>query len=385
MRQLPQMKPRGRSDMPAGRPLAVVAAGQPVAPRPRAPARESGAEVRYSWLCPTATDRDRFFEMQGKLKYARFGVILMSITIAAAMLPEYGWSSFAALVPIVALVLGGAWRLERRRRPELWVFYTTVVNSLVCIGIAAALAGGPRTPLVCMVAVPVAIVATRFSTRGLLAGVPMAVAVILLTTLGIDPGYVAHHPESIGVPLSLVGCFALYMHPLVSSDVRHRTDSTLDALTGLLNRRALNSRMREIAQQASLTGQPVSFLAADLDHFKEINDKWGHSVGDEVLREIAQTMRRSLRTFELLYRIGGEEFLLVLPGAHRPNAFAVAQAIRAAIASSRPAGLAVTCSIGIATAYGTDVQLGALSAAADTALYTAKRRGRNRVEVHERS
>jgi diguanylate cyclase (GGDEF)-like protein len=382
MRQLPQLKTRARSDTPAGRRLAVVGTGRSDVAQAVRPSREPSAEVRYSWLCPTATDRDRFLEMQAKLKYARYAALIMGAVVATAMLPNYGWSSFASLVPIVAIMLAGASRLEQRRRPELWVFYTTVVNIQVCIGIAAALAGGPRTPLVCMVAVPVAIVASRFSARGLLAGVPMAVAVILLTTLGVDPGYVAHHPESLGVPLSLVSCFALYLYPLVSSDVRHRTDSTLDALTGLLNRRALNTRMREIAQQAALTEQPVSFLAADLDHFKEINDKWGHSVGDRVLRETADTMRHCLRTFELLYRIGGEEFLLVLPGTEQRDAVALAETMRTAIAASRPADLDVTCSFGVATAYGADVQLTTLSAAADTALYAAKRRGRNRVEAH---
>jgi diguanylate cyclase (GGDEF)-like protein len=339
--------------------------------------------VRYSWLCRTAADRDRFMEMQAKVKYARYGVMMMAVVIAVAMLPDYGWSSFAMLVPMIGLVLAGARHLEQRRRPELWVFYTTVVNIQVLIGVIAAVTGGPRTMLVCMLAVPVAMVATRFSTRGLTVGVPLSVVVVFAATIGVDPGYVAHHPESVSVALSLVGCFALYMHPLLSSDVRHRTDSTLDALTGLLNRRALNSRMGEIAQQAALTGQPVSFVAADLDHFKDVNDERGHSVGDRVLRETADTMRHCLRTFDLLYRIGGEEFLLVLPGAEQRDAVALAETMRTAIAASRPADLDVTCSFGVATAYGTDVQLGALSAAADTALYAAKRRGRNRVEAHQ--
>jgi diguanylate cyclase (GGDEF)-like protein len=119
------------------------------------------------------------------------------------------------------------------------------------------------------------------------------------------------------VPLTLVLCVAVYVSPLVASDVRHRADSTLDQLTGLLNRRALEPRFAEIAEQAALTDLPVSVVLADLDHFKSINDEHGHGVGDAVLRDVAYAMRRTLRTFELLYRLGGEEFALLLPGARR--------------------------------------------------------------------
>src|SRR5436305_11618067 len=128
------------------------------------------------------------------------------------------------------------------------------------------------------------------------------------------------------------------MSPLLDSAIRHRADSSLDELTGLLNRRSLASRMAEIAQQAALTGQPVSFVSCDLDHFKHVNDQSGHSTGDVVLREVADVMRRRLRTFELLYRVGGEEFLLVLPGGDEPSAFAIAESLRVAVAEAHPAG-----------------------------------------------
>jgi diguanylate cyclase (GGDEF)-like protein len=98
----------------------------------------------------------------------------------------------------------------------------------------------------------------------------------------------------------LVLCAAAYVSPLVESDVRHRADSTLDQLTGLLNRRAFDLRFAEVSEQAALSAQPVSVVLADIDRFKTVNDEHGHGVGDAVLRDIAHVLRGSLRSFELL-------------------------------------------------------------------------------------
>jgi diguanylate cyclase (GGDEF)-like protein len=345
-------------------------------------ARDVQSDHVRSWLCATRSDRDRFMEMQGKLRTARLATLAIGVTIAAVMMPRLEWGLVAVAVVMVGVVLLGGAHLERRRRPELWVFFTTVVNFQGLVAVGVVLTGGPRTPLVCMSAVPVGMVATRFSRRGLIVGAPISAFVVLATTLGVDPGYVAAHPESLVVPLALVVCIALYMDALLSSDVRHRADSSLDQLTGLLNRRSLEPRLAEVSQQAALTGQPVSFVAGDLDEFKLVNDKWGHSTGDLVLSQASDAMRGCLRTFELLYRIGGEEFLLVLPGADENEALAIAESLRAAIQDADPGGLGVTCSFGVATSHGADVAFDPLFKASDRALYAAKRAGRNRVELH---
>ena len=104
---------------------------------------------------------------------------------------------------------------------------------------------------------------------------------------------------------------------LRESDIEHRGAAVLDPLTGMLNRSALNGRVAEIEEQSKLTGQPVGLIVADLDHFKAINDTHGHAVGDAVLRHVAYVLRRELRAYDLAYRLGGEEFAIVLLGADR--------------------------------------------------------------------
>jgi diguanylate cyclase (GGDEF)-like protein len=321
--------------------------------------------------------------MQPKVRVARLTNVGIAAVIAGLMAPRVRWPLVALCVAMCAITLIGGHRIERHRRPELWAFFTSVVNIQVMLGLGAVLAGGPRTPLTCMSSVAVAIVATRFSARGLMVGVPLGIAVAIAATLGVDPSYVLHRPESMLVPVALVICITMYMLPLLNSDLRHRADSRLDELTGLLNRRSLESRMDEIAYQASLTGQPVSFVACDVDHFKNVNDEAGHVTGDLVLREVADAMRSRLRTFELLYRVGGEEFLLVLPGADEHAAASIAETLRAAVAEARPAGRTISCSFGVATAVGADATLAFLRRGSDIALYDAKRAGRNRVEVYD--
>lgn len=164
------------------------------------------------------------------------------------------------------------------------------------------------------------------------------------------------------------------------SDIRQRADAILDPLTGLLNRKALTDRFAELAEQAALTGEPVALVMCDVDEFKTVNDAHGHERGDAVLKDLAYVIRRSLRSFELVYRLGGDELLIVLPGATAATARDLAEAVRAAIEAARPGGLDVTVSIGVASAHG-GVAFDALFRDADDALYRAKHDGRNRVAL----
>jgi diguanylate cyclase (GGDEF)-like protein len=153
----------------------------------------------------------------------------------------------------------------------------------------------------------------------------------------------------------------------------------LDPLTGLLNRSSLAARVAELEQQARLTGAAVSFVVVDLDSFKRVNDTYGHDRGDAVLRDVAYEMRKSLRSFELIYRIGGEEFLILLPGVEMAEAMQIADRLRLAIEDARPGELKLTLSAGVAMGAGAHVSYDDLFKAADDALLRAKREGRNRV------
>lgn len=154
-----------------------------------------------------------------------------------------------------------------------------------------------------------------------------------------------------------------------------REQALRDPLTGLLNRRALEQRAAE--------GTPQVLVLMDLDHFKRINDRHGHAVGDAVLRDFSARLQRNLRADDALYRIGGEEFALLLPQADLAQAQRRVQALRELLARQRLGGLAepVTFSAGLAAGGVPHEPLAQWLARADQALYRAKQGGRNRSEV----
>ena len=158
-----------------------------------------------------------------------------------------------------------------------------------------------------------------------------------------------------------------------------------DELTGLPNRRALLQRLETELERARRHAQPLSVLMVDADHFKAINDTHGHAAGDQVLRHLAALLTKALRAGDWVGRLGGEEFLAVLPDASLEHTRSIAERMREAIAAApcaTPHGvLAITVSIGAATHRGDGETSAALLQRADGALYTAKTEGRNRVAV----
>jgi diguanylate cyclase (GGDEF)-like protein len=161
----------------------------------------------------------------------------------------------------------------------------------------------------------------------------------------------------------------------------------VDGLTGLANRRAAATALHGEAARAERLETPLSVVLADLDGFKDVNDAHGHAVGDAVLRAFADVLRETLRESDVAGRWGGEEFLLLLPGADEDGAAHLAERVRAGIAArSIPGmhGLRVTASFGVAE-YAGETNTEQLVAAADSALYRAKRAGKDRVERAERA
>ena len=162
--------------------------------------------------------------------------------------------------------------------------------------------------------------------------------------------------------------------------------SLTDALTGLRNRRALDQELATRFATAGRYHRALSVAVVDVDHFKQINDSFGHQMGDIVLREVASLLRRGTRATDVVARLGGEEFCLLLPETGLFEAAQVGEKIRALIASSVADFPGVTVSVGIASMPHSHVQSAEeLMFAADAALYRAKNNGRNRVECEKRT
>ena len=182
------------------------------------------------------------------------------------------------------------------------------------LAIAAGRSGGPESQMLPWIVLPTAFSAARFRGQVVVADVALGIA-LLGATLGVSAGDVAHHPEGVLVTVVLMISITAIVFVLSAAEVEQRGEAVLDHLTGLLNRTSLQRRFEELAQQAALSDEPISLIVFDLDAFKAINDEQGHARGDVVLRDVAYLVRKQLRSFELVYRLGGEEFLVVLPGA----------------------------------------------------------------------
>ena len=153
-----------------------------------------------------------------------------------------------------------------------------------------------------------------------------------------------------------------------------------DHLTGAYNRRAFDAALRQAMLQAEQAGQPLALLLLDIDHFKAVNDRHGHDLGDRVLQSMARRLGNSLRSSDLLARWGGEEFAILLPGTPLSGAQVFAERLRSRVAERPLQGLSITVSIGISgfrPGEGSDALLGR----ADSALYRAKRGGRDSVVI----
>ena len=158
--------------------------------------------------------------------------------------------------------------------------------------------------------------------------------------------------------------------------------ATTDRLTGLFNREMLNQRLENVLAHADRYREPLSMILFDLDHFKTVNDTWGHPIGDEVLVQTAQTVKSVIRGADLLIRFGGEEFLILMPNTMEAGAVAAAEKIRIRLAENRhPVAGVVTASFGIAE-RATGEEFADWYKAADDALYQAKKTGRNCTVCH---
>ncbi len=177
-----------------------------------------------------------------------------------------------------------------------------------------------------------------------------------------------------------------------SDHLRNRLEESIEAamidpLTGLHNRRYMECHLTTLVDEAQRNKRALSVLLADIDHFKQVNDTYGHDVGDTVLKEFCTRFRRNTRGIDLACRFGGEEFIVIMPDTTMARAYQVGERLRVAIAADafqvRPGlGIHLTASVGIATLECPEDTPETVFRRADNALFAAKRRGRNRVAAH---
>ncbi len=331
-----------------------------------------------AWLCPTPAHRVRVIEASARIGKARVviaGAIGVGVVAGA---PWNGWWTVALFVPAgLHLITMDRW-MERSETPEL-VAFGTLLTMLLVLVVAAAGTGGPDSAALPWFALVPAMATLRFRLAVSVALSGAAALLIISVSFAVDPTRALDYPVTMIGALVMVANIVGVCTALMQGELEHRDRAVLDPLTGLLNRASLGSRVAEIEQQARLTNEAVALVLLDLDHFKRVNDEHGHERGDAVLRDAAYEMRKSLRTFELAYRIGGEEFLLLLPGTDFESGLDIAERIRARLALARPGDIQLTVSAGVAAATGEDVSYDSLFRAADLALLEAKREGRNRV------
>jgi diguanylate cyclase (GGDEF)-like protein len=348
--------------------------------RPQAPAPSSDSES----LLAIRDDarRERLLDMEVRLRpyrFASFAVLALALTTVG---PEIGWWW---IVPLLVGIGGFAVAdsfMRSSEHPALWVATAWAILPLLLVD-AVVVTGGAGSPVLMWFALPAVTLGMRFSTRGVVLGTAYILVLMLVATVGLDPAIASEHRQELTAAFALVLATVILSGALVESDRAHRRRSTLDPLTGLFNRTALDQRLGELDGQPTSAEEGLShaLLLCDLDHFKRVNDQLGHAAGDAVLQDVAYTMRSALRAGDSIYRVGGEEILVVLPGAGKDDAVEIAERLRRAVRERRPVGVSVTISVGVAVSRPGPLDTDELVGVADEALYSAKAGGRDRVAV----
>ena len=312
------------------------------------------------------------------IRRTALGVLAAGLLI---MGPWIGWWPIVPLLVAALLFFSADCLADRVERPEFLIFGAWVGSQLV-IAISVLLVWGPDVPVMSWFAIPVATLGTRFSLRGVVLGVLITISLMITIAFLTHPAEVIDQPPLLVMPLAVVITVGILTTALMRSDIEHRGEAVIDPLTAMLNRKALANRVEELSAQSSVSGAPVGVILLDIDHFKHVNDSAGHLTGDAVLRDIAYVIRKDMRAFELAYRLGGEEFLVLLPGANEIESLSLAEKLRGRIAAASLAeGIQVTVSCGVsATRPGEEFDFEALYCGADAAMYEAKRLGRNRIQ-----
>jgi diguanylate cyclase (GGDEF)-like protein len=324
--------------------------------------------------------RERLLDMERRVRRYRTACFLILALALASVGSKVGWWWMAPLaVGFCGFAVTDRF-MRASRRPWLWVAGAWGALPLL-LAVAVIATGGPTSPALMWFALPAVTLGVRFDPWGMVVGTVYILLLFLLSGVVVDPVAAAHHSETLIATAALILSTVILSGALVESDRAHRRRSTLDPLTGLFNRNALEQRLAELDGQPcdAEGGLSHALLLCDLDHFKRVNDQLGHAAGDAVLQDVAYVMRAALRAGDSIYRVGGEEILVVLPGADREDALEVAERLRQRVRERRPVGVGVTISIGVAVSRPETVDTDDLVARSDAALYAAKAEGRDTV------
>ncbi|MBE2314676.1 GGDEF domain-containing protein [Solirubrobacter sp. CPCC 204708] len=294
-----------------------------------------------------------------------------------SLLPE--GPEFSPAAGLSALAIAALLTLFGRRLPR-WVVYAfgPVGAALVALAVATTRGYSDAAIIYCW---PVIWVASFYGTRATVAIVAW-VGIVHGVALAAMPDGMASADRWADVVVS-VSVVAVVVRVLAARNERLvaqlSTEARVDPLTGLWNRRAFGERLDTESARAVREGTSLAVVMFDIDHFKRINDVHGHDVGDRVLKWVAETLMRETRGADITARVGGEEFLVVLPGTGVEGACEFAERVRAAIAGGG-GPVELTISAGVAAGTVKTAEHGLVDAA-DRALYAAKRGGRNAVRV----
>jgi diguanylate cyclase (GGDEF)-like protein len=326
--------------------------------------------------------RERLLDMEERVRRYRlacFAILALALALGRG---SVGWWWIAPLAAGLAGFAIADRFMRTSPRPAMWVAGAWAALPIL-LAAAVLVTGESTSPVLIWFALPAVTLGVRFEPRGMVFGTAFVLTTFVASTVLPDAHAAWEHRQSLIAAAALIVSTVILSGALVESDRAHRRRSTIDPLTGLFNRNALEQRLGELEGQPCSPEEGLShaFLLCDLDHFKRVNDRLGHAAGDAVLQDVAYTMRAALRAGDSIYRVGGEEILVILPGASREDAVEIAERLRAEVRERRPVGISISVSIGVAVAEPDAVDTEDLLARADAALYAAKAGGRNLVYV----
>lgn len=294
---------------------------------------------------------------------------MATVAGAAVILPV---AAYALVLPLLAVAT------SRSELPELWLFGALVLGQCAIVGGLVVASAWGIEGLGLMV-LPVVVASMLLPPRMLVTLVTISVLIMLAAAGLVDPERVSDEPPVLLLPLGVLLCVAVPGAAVRALDETSRGTAIADSLTGALNRMALEARIGELMSTSRGRDVPVGVIIADLDHFKRVNDDHGHDTGDLILCGAVDRLRDRLDRFTPLYRVGGEEFIVLVPGASVEAVAELAEQLRASVADEPIHDLGITMSFGVASGSLSQRPFHELLAEADQALYVAKNGGRNRV------